>query len=313
MERVLVVTGAAGKRSGGAFAELLYANLSDVLLKYPGGIRLILRPGADVTELRRLLPNADLRFGDMTDPDFMISALSGSDTVFHIAGIQLSKTLADAAIRCCVRRLILVHTTGIYSKYKAAGEGYRQIDEYVTSSCRDAGISLSILRPTMIYGNTSDRNVITFIRMVDRLPLMPVVRGARYALQPVHYRDLSHAYLRVLLQEETTSGRNYVLSGAEPILLRDMLSCIGGELGKRRVRFLSVPFWFAYGGAVCLWAVSFGKKDLREKVQRLCEPRAYPHREASKDFGFDPVAFPDGISEEISQYLNEKNSSRCHG
>jgi nucleoside-diphosphate-sugar epimerase len=249
----------------------------------------------------------------MTDPDFMISALSGSDTVFHIAGIQLSKTLADAAIRCCVRRLILVHTTGIYSKYKAAGAGYRQIDEYVTSSCRDAGISLSILRPTMIYGNTSDRNVITFIRMVDRLPLMPVVRGARYALQPVHYRDLSHAYLRVLLQEETTSGRNYVLSGAEPILLRDMLSCIGGELGKRRVRFLSVPFWFAYGGAVCLWAVSFGKKDLREKVQRLCEPRAYPHREASKDFGFDPVAFPDGISEEISQYLNEKNSSRCHG
>lgn len=307
MERILVVTGAAGKRSGGAFAELLSANLPDVLLKYPGGIRLILRPGADVTELDRLLPDADRRFGDMTDPAFMASALEGADTVLHIAGIQLSEVLVDAAVRCRIRRLILVHTTGIYSKYKAAGEGYRQIDEYVISSCRDAGIALSILRPTMIYGNTTDRNVIKFIRMVDRLPMMPVVRGARYALQPVHYRDLSRAYLSVILQEESTSGRSYVLSGAEPILLRDMLSCIGEKLGKRRVRFLSVPFWFAYGGAVCLWAVSFGKADFREKVQRLCEPRAYPHREASEDFGFDPVCFSDGVTSEIEEYLQEKN------
>ncbi len=307
MERILVVTGAAGKRSGGAFAELLSANLPDVLLKYPGGIRLILRPGADVTELDRLLPDVDRRFGDMTDPEFMASALEGADTVLHIAGIQLSEVLVDAAVRCRIRRLILVHTTGIYSKYKTAGEGYRQIDEYVISSCRDAGIALSILRPTMIYGNTTDRNVIKFIRMVDRLPMMPVVRGARYALQPVHYRDLSRAYLSVLLQEEVTSGRSYLLSGAEPILLRDMLSCIGEKLGKRRVRFLSVPFWFAYGGAVCLWAVSFGRADFREKVQRLCEPRAYPHREASEDFGFDPVCFSDGVTSEIEEYQQEKN------
>ena len=159
----------------------------------------------------------------------------------------------------------------------------------------------------MIYGNPSDRNVITFIKMVDRLPVMPVVRGAKFALQPVHFQDLANAYLAVLLREEITGGKDYILSGAEPILLRDMLSCIGEKLGKRRVRFLSVPYWIAYSGAVFVFTLSFGRIDYREKVQRLCEPRAYPHDDATRDFGFDPAAFSEGVTEEVKAYLDNKS------
>ena len=139
---------------------------------------------------------------------------------------------------------------------------------------------------------------------------MPVVRGARYALQPVYYPDLAKAYLSVLLQEETTAGKEFVLSGAEPILLRDMFTCIGEKLGKSRVRFISFPFWFAYGGALALYGLSFGRKDYREMVQRLCESRAYPHDAASEAFGYRPVGFPEGVSEEIQEYLKSKSNQR---
>ena len=82
---------------------------------------------------------------------------------------------------------------------------------------------------------------------------------------------------------------------------------IGSQLGKKRVRFFSVPFGLAYAGALGLYGLSFGRKDLREKVQRLCEPRAYSHEAAARDFGYAPVEFAEGVRNEIRDYLAAKN------
>ena len=141
--------------------------------------------------------------------------------------------------------------------------------------------------------------------MVDRLPLMPVVNGARYALQPVHYTDLAHAYLAILLNGAVTANKDYILSGHSPIMLRDMLTLIGDKLGKR-VRFINCPFPIAYAGAWMVYCLTFGRKDYREKVQRLCEPRTYPHDDARRDFSYSPTPFETGITPEIHQYLASK-------
>ena len=200
-----------------------------------------------------------------------------------------------------MRRLILIHTTGIYSKYKAAGEEYREIDSFVYITCKEHNIVLTILRPTMIYGNTTDNNVVKFIKMVDKLPLMPVVNGARYELQPVHYKDLGDAYYAVLMNEEATANRDFNLSGGEPIMLRDMLSEIGKNLGKK-LKFISCPFGLAYLGAWLVYIVTLKKMDYREKVQRLCEPRIFSHEEATRAFGYNPRIFQIGVVDEVKQY-----------
>ena len=293
----LAVTGITGK-SGSVFAEHLKKNEDKVRAMFPEGIRLLThkRKGTvfDFT-------NLEICEGDLTDRAYIKEALKGVDTLVHIAGIHWSREVVDAAAASGVRRLICVHTTGIYSKYKEAGEEYRQIDDYVYGICKENNILLTILRPTMIYGNSHDMNVIKFIKMVDRLPIMPVVNGARYDLQPVNYRDLGAAYYAVLVNGKITAGRDYVLSGKEPVQLRDMFKIIGDELGKT-VRFVSVPFFIAYPGAVAIYYISLKKIDFREKVQRLCEPRAYDHDEATADFGYAPMNFNDGIKDEIREY-----------
>ena len=137
--------------------------------------------------------------------------------------------------------------------------------------------------------------------MVDKLPIMPIVNGAKYELQPVHYKDLSEAYYAVLMNEEKTANKDFILSGGEPILLRDMLSEIGKNLDKK-VRFISCPYWIAYSGAWIVYALTFKKKDYREKVQRLCEPRVFSHEEATEAFGYSPRIFQVGIVDEVKQY-----------
>lgn len=209
--------------------------------------------------------------------------------------------MVEAAVKNNVKRMVLVHTTGIYSKYKAAGEEYRRIDAEIVQMTKQAGVGLTILRPTMIYGTLGDRNIAQFIRMVDKLSPMPVVNGGKYLLQPVHASDLGHAYMQVLENLAETSGKDYVLSGRDEIYLIEMFRIIADELGVER-RFVSVPFWLAYTGAVCLYGVSLERIDMREKVQRLCEDRVYPHDEAVKDFGYAPMPFEEGLRQEVREY-----------
>lgn len=214
--------------------------------------------------------------------------------------------LVEAAVRVGVKRLILVHTTGIYSKYKAAGEGYRQIEKKVEQLVEGKDIQLTYLRPTMIYGNVHDANVVIFMKMVDKLRIFPVVNGAKYELQPVWCGDLGKAYYQVLMNPETATKRNYNLSGGQPIMLLDMFKVMAKYLGVKNT-FISVPFPIAYGLAWMLYLVTIGKKDFREKVQRLVEPRTFDHTDATRDFGYEPVNFEDGVKGEIMEYLTLRN------
>lgn len=302
MSRVLAITGATGK-SGRRFLEILQENESTVS-EYFDTVRLLVRNSNKIGDLSFCKMKVDMVCGDLKDEAYVSKALCEVDTVLHIAGIHYSKLMVDKAIENGVHKLIFVHTTGIYSKYKKAGEEYRNIDSYCVDSCKSNGVVLTILRPTMIYGNINDNNVVKFIRMVDKFPIMPIVNGARYSLQPVHYEDLSIAYYQVLLNEAVTANKSFNLSGGRPILLRDMLSEIGKQLGKK-VKFISCPFFIAYTGAVLIYCFSFGKCDYREKVQRLCEDSVYSHEDAAC-FGYSPRNFEDGIIEEVREYLKKK-------
>ena len=92
------------------------------------------------------------------------------------------------------------------------------------------------------------------------------------------------------------------------MLLIDMFRIIADELGAKR-NYLSVPFWIAYPGAWALYLVSLTKIDMREKVQRLCESRAYPHDEAVRDFGYDPMPFEEGLRREVREYIKAKSAA----
>ena len=105
----------------------------------------------------------------------------------------------------------------------------------------------------------------------------------------------------MLVHPEKTNNKDYILSGGAPIQLLDMFKTMGKYLGVKNT-FISCPFWLAYAGSWMVYILTCGKKDLREKVQRMVEPRAYPHDEATRDFGYDPLTFEVGIRDEIEMY-----------
>lgn len=310
---VVTVTGVSGK-SGVAFLKRLH-------LSPPNGykFRFIFRNKVAAESLLHLLGNipheivyADFNNDNDLEKLFTSDCSEPTDTLLHIAGIHFSRKIVTSALEHGVTRLILVHTTGIYSKYKKASEGYIDTECVIRKMIKDRSadgntIYLSILRPTMIYGDLQDGNMSIFIKMVHKLRLFPLIGSGDHSIQPVWCNDLGNAYYDILVNPEITNNKDYILSGDAPLQLRQMFMIIAEHLHVNNT-FISVPFWIAYSGAWIIYVLSLAKIDLREKVQRMVENRAFSHDEATKDFGYSPTPFEIGISEEISMYLESNNN-----
>lgn len=294
---MLLVTGITG-HSGGYFLKELLEN------KYEGPIRCIVLKDADTKMLEDSGLNIEIIEGDLEDQELLDKAMTGVDTVVHIAAIFYSVNVIRAAVRNNVRRAIFVHTTGIYSKYKSASEEYKNIESTVRGIIKGnkSSIGLIILRPTMIYGNINDRNMIVFIKMVDKLRLFPIIDQGRSLLQPVNGRDLGRAYYQVLNEKSIMNG-DYTLSGEKPITMVDMFKVIGNALDKKTM-FFSVPLAFGVFLARSLKLLTIGKVDFIERVQRMGENRSFSHDKAAEDFGYKPMPFAEGIKIEVEEYLN---------
>jgi len=220
----------------------------------------------------------------------------------HIAEITLSPKIIEAAITCGVRWAILVHTTGRFSKYKSASEEYIQIEDEILAKRNQ--INITVLRPTMIYGSSSDRNMYRLIGFLSNHKLFPLFGDGNNLMQPVHARDLGNAYYDVVVNKEKTLNKEYNLSGKEPIKYIDIIKTIKEYLNSN-IKIISVPFGLSLL-ATKLYNSVFGKRAIItvEQVLRMQEDKVFSHTSATSDFGYLPLDFKVGIKEEVQEYLN---------
>lgn len=294
----VLITGITG-HSGSFFYQELKQN------HYAESLKLIVRDESKRKNYEKEL-NAEVITGSLEDQLLLEKAMEGVETVFHIASIYYSENIVRAAIKNKVKTIILVHTTGIYSKYKMASQEYQEIEVNIKEQIQKAGhaIKVIILRPTMIYGRLGDRNMEKFIKMIDTFRIFPIINYGRSLLQPVNGKDLGKAYYQILENLEIVQGE-YILSGKDKISLLELLNLIAELLGKKRT-FINVPLSVGVILAKGLKVLTLGRIDYIEKVLRLDENRDYNHDKAILDFGYSPMNLDAGLSREITEYKRSK-------
>lgn len=294
---MLLVTGITG-HTGRYFLKELIDH------KYTEPIRCIVRETSDTSMLDNSGLNIEKVYGDINDKDFIKKVMNGVDNIMHIYNIHHSPMIVEAAIENNVKRAILVHTTGIYSNFKYASQGYKDIEKKVSdlTSKSNCPTKVTILRPTMIYGDLCDSNMSKFIKIINKFRIMPVINGGRSLIQPVNARDLGKAFYTVLTSPEKTTGKAYDLSGEKPLQMIEVFKMISDNLNKKTI-FVSVPLGFGVFLARVAKVFSLGKVDYVEKVQRMAEDRSYSHEEAKRDINYKPMSFEDGIQIEAEQYI----------
>ena len=316
---MLYVTGITG-HSGSWFLERMEraaAKIGGMPLPF-AGVRCAVRPGSDASRLEASPLGIEIARGDLDDIDFLLRSMRGARAVLHIASIFTSPNVAEAALRSGVEWLVMVHTTGRYSKYKSASEEYIRIEEAILSM-RDK-IGVTVLRPTMIYGSSRDRNMWKLVDFLHRHTLFPLFGAGANLMQPVHARDLGNAYYDVLANREKTFNRDYNLPGKRPISYLDLVRCVSrtlaqcradGEgspdgLSKGRNVIVKVPLSLSILGAKLYNAVSRNPVISVEQVLRMQEDKAFDFSDAERDFGYAPLSFEEGIVEEVREYMKKR-------
>lgn len=299
---MLLITGITG-HSGKYFLKELENN------HFSGEIRVIVRNQELIETFRKSDLKIEVAIGDLENELLLDTVMENVETVFHIASIFYSEKIVKSAVKNKVKRIVLVHTTGIYSKFKSASFEYRQIESKVNqliSNSRNP-IEFTILRPTMIFGYLNDRNMFKFIKYVDKFPIMPVIDFGYGIIQPVHGKDLGKAYYQVLMSYNLKS--DYVLSGEKKLTLNELFLLIGKNLHKK-IKIISIPSSFAIIVAQCLKVLSFNKIDYIERIKRMTEDRSYNHDLASEDFNYHPSSFEENLKDEVELYLKSTRSEK---
>jgi NADH dehydrogenase len=206
-------------------------------------VRTLIRPSQTSPRLPRGIP-VDATLCSLQDERGLQSAMSGVDTVFHLAGsesygnradlltvdIQGTKNVAAAAAQAGVRRIVFLSHLGAdrasafpVLKAKAIGENY----------IRSCGVDYTIFRSAVVFG-PGDRfttNLAVLLRFFPFLCLMP--GDGSTLLQPLWIEDLVTS-LAWALEDPATRNQVYTIGGPEYLSFRQVLEAIMRATGIRR-------------------------------------------------------------------------------
>ncbi|OBZ11231.1 SDR family oxidoreductase [Bacillus sp. FJAT-26390] len=291
---MLYVTGITGHTGRWFLQKLIKEN-------YTGRIRCLVRENSNTESLDSSGLDIEIVYGNLEDTTILEKSMVGVDTLVHISTILFSRNIVEAAIKNNVRWAILIHTTGRFSKYKSASEEYINIEEEILKKRDEIGIT--VLRPTMIYGSSADRNMYKLVDYIYNHKFFPVFGKGENLMQPVHAKDLGYAYYNVLINENKTYNNEYNLSGKEAIKYLDLLKCVSSKLNKKTI-FINIPISVSITAAKILNKIKKNAIISVEQVLRMQEDKTFSYAEANRDFNYSPMSFSEGIDGEVKEYIS---------
>ncbi len=289
IDNKILITGATGL-PGGFFMQHLASTKPEI------EIHCLIRPTSDCSMLDSLGLNLTYDFGDSSISETWegIFRENSFETIIHLVQLRQVPTILNSLKKFQqTPRLIIIGTTGVYSKYNEYSAEYKQAENYL----QDYPASYCLLRPTMIYGTPKDKNLHKLIKFCHHYGFFPVFGSGDNLLQPVHADDIAKTLLKVWERPDVEGA--YELSGGSIVTLRELLSLVEKLLGKpvRQISFsLNLGIWLA-----TLLESTLGNKSpvRREQILRLQEDKAYPHDAATRDLDFSPRTLEVGLQQEI--------------
>jgi uncharacterized protein YbjT (DUF2867 family) len=191
-----------------------------------------------------------------------------------------------------IPRAVFVSTTAVTTLLSAGSRAIRLAAE---QRIRESALDWTILRPTMIYGASGDRNLSRLLPLLARAPVLPVPGGGRLQ-QPVHVADVASAVLAAAERPEA-AGLTYDVAGPAPLTFAELLQTAGQAVASK-TRFIPVPLPPVVAAARGYELVSRHPRIRAEQLRRLGEDKAFPIDAAVRDLGYSPRSFAEGIRAE---------------
>ena len=204
-------------------------------------------------------PGRENPFGEVVEvfpynfdrPDELRKSLLGTSTLINTywvrfprgeatfeAAVRNTRTLIDAAKSAGVERIVHV---SIANPSADSPLGYYRGKAQLEQVVIDSGLSYTIVRPTVIFGDEDIllNNIAWFVR---RFAVFGIPGDGRYRIRPIYVEDMAR-----LMADAVDARGNAVIDavGPETYTFEELVRLIARSIG-RSVRFVHVPASFAY-------------------------------------------------------------------
>jgi nucleoside-diphosphate-sugar epimerase len=231
--------------------------------------------------------------GDLDDTAQLDTAftMARCDALVNLAslGFGHAPAIVAAAERAGIPRATFVSTTAVTTRLPATSKRIRLAAE---ERIRGSALAWTILRPTMIYGASGDRNLSRLLPLLRRARVLPVP-GGRHLQQPVHVQDVACAVLAAV-EQPTATGMTYNVAGPAPLTFAELLRTCAFAVASQP-RFVPVPLLPVIAVAHGYEQISRHPRIRTEQVQRLAEDKAFAIDAAVRDLGYAPRPFAEGV------------------
>lgn len=267
-----------------------------LLLEQGHSLRCLVRPSSD----KGSLPVSAVEWvhGDLGNLRSLQRAAAGMDTLVNVASIGFghAPNIVQAAIASGIKRAIFISTTAIFTTLNASSKTTRMAAEETICS---SGLPYTILRPTMIYGSSRDRNMCRLIRYMQRWPVIPVFGSGENLQQPVYVGDVAQA-IGNCLSRDRTIGKSYNIPGGDALTYNQVIDIICRLLGRKVVK-MRLPALPVVATLKACERRGWSLPIKAEQILRLNEDKVFDFKEAFLDLGYCPRTFDEGIALELQE------------
>jgi nucleoside-diphosphate-sugar epimerase len=227
--------------------------------------------------------------------------LDSADVVVHFAGIthasqadayfrvnaEGTARLARVARAVGLPRFVHISSRAIAPECGAYARSKREAEQAVQAS----GVPNVILRLSEIYGRAASEGLNGLIALIRRSPVVPYPTGPM-TLAPLALTDavrgVRHAVEYSQLRDDV-----YTLAGPQSYALREIIAVVASTF---RLRRLAVPVPLRALSLIAQGSRHLGVGTVRyDQIARLTCAKTDDISKARRDFGFDPIPFPEGL------------------
>ncbi len=243
---------------------------------------------------------------DFTSAAALRSALDGCDLIIHCAGlingsqsalrqanVESTQNLALAAADSEVKKFVLISSVAATMKHGPYGLSKAEGEDAVKKS----GIPYLFFRPAWIFGPGDTTNSAMMIRTLKSFPLIPLLGGGTFKIQPVYVSDAVDLILQGVHFSRVNTA--YTVAGGEQVSLKTILETFAGHLKLKRI-FVPIPLKPLQAILRVYLALNPWTKLPVKQILELDKHEAFDISETRRDFNFNPMPFSEGAKRMFS-------------
>ena len=252
------------------------------------------------------VPGCEIRPGNLQSPDLLARALSGVDTVIHMAALTRSpresdyfetnvkgtQNLIDECLKRGVKKIVYVSS----SAASLNGGGYSRSKLEAEQCVKNSGMKWVILRPSEVYGQRVGDSINRLIHLIQKYIFVPVIGNGKSKLSPVFIDDAVSA-MELSIFNEALESETIALAGPEELTYNELVDRVAIFLGVKRFK-LHLPIGLVKLGIALMSRLGINIL-VPDQIPRLLCKKSFDIDLAKEKLGYSPRILEEGMKNNI--------------